>query len=118
MFSHNYKYVFFFFNDTATTEIYTTVHTLSLHDALPISLAPELPATVIRNLADPAASLGADPPGLGPEPAIAEGAELAAVALAKLAALLPAALVLPLSAAEAALVGRRADFARVETADV
>src|SRR2546422_7589880 len=28
-----YSYVFFFFNDTATTEIYT----LSLHDALPIS---------------------------------------------------------------------------------
>src|SRR5213075_3573135 len=28
---------FFFFNDTATTEIYTTRHTLSLHDALPIS---------------------------------------------------------------------------------
>src|SRR3712207_8601112 len=28
--------VFFFFNDTATTEIYT----LSLHDALPISRAP------------------------------------------------------------------------------
>src|SRR2546427_9099617 len=27
-------YIFFFFNDTATTEIYT----LSLHDALPISL--------------------------------------------------------------------------------
>ena len=27
------NYVFFFFNDTATTEIYT----LSLHDALPIS---------------------------------------------------------------------------------
>ena len=27
-------YFFFFFNDTATTEIYT----LSLHDALPISL--------------------------------------------------------------------------------
>src|SRR3546814_11155320 len=26
----------FFFNDTATTEIYTYVHTLSLHDALPI----------------------------------------------------------------------------------
>src|SRR2546429_8322688 len=31
---------FFFFNDTATTEIYT----LSLHDALPISLCRELPA--------------------------------------------------------------------------
>src|SRR5258708_35853396 len=29
-------YVFFFFNDTATTEIYT----LSLHDALPISQNP------------------------------------------------------------------------------
>src|SRR5213075_3591539 len=27
---------FFFFNDTATTEIYITRHTLSLHDALPI----------------------------------------------------------------------------------
>jgi len=29
-------FFFFFFNDTATTEIYT----LSLHDALPISLEP------------------------------------------------------------------------------
>src|SRR5213079_1902699 len=28
--------LFFFFNDTATTEIYTTTDTLSLHDALPI----------------------------------------------------------------------------------
>src|SRR3712207_7014298 len=32
---------FFFFNDTATTEIYT----LSLHDALPISAIPEDPFT-------------------------------------------------------------------------
>src|SRR3989454_12408434 len=31
--------MFFFFNDTATTEIYT----LSLHDALPISLADTVP---------------------------------------------------------------------------
>src|SRR3546814_20354748 len=30
----------FFFNDTATTEIYTYGHTLSLHDALPIWAAP------------------------------------------------------------------------------
>jgi GTP cyclohydrolase II len=89
-----------------------------LSGAVSISLAPELPAAVIRNLADPAASLGAAPPGLGPEPVIAEGAELAAVALAKLAALLPAALVLPLTAAEAGLARRRADFARVDTADV
>src|SRR5216117_1729692 len=29
---------FFFFNDTATTEIYTRKDTLSLHDALPISV--------------------------------------------------------------------------------
>src|SRR3546814_12932217 len=28
--------IFFFFNNTATTEIYTSSHTLSLHDALPI----------------------------------------------------------------------------------
>src|SRR5881392_4491398 len=32
-----YCFFFFFFNDTATTEIYTTHNTLSLHDALPIS---------------------------------------------------------------------------------
>src|SRR3546814_18286094 len=35
--------LFFFFNDTATTEIYTYLHTLSLHDALPICGPP--PAT-------------------------------------------------------------------------
>src|SRR3546814_8822053 len=29
----------FFVNDTATTEIYPYLHTLSLHDALPISLS-------------------------------------------------------------------------------
>src|SRR3546814_17175552 len=29
-------YTFFFVNETATTEIYTYLHTLSLHDALPI----------------------------------------------------------------------------------
>src|SRR2546426_4634054 len=33
---HSSSFVFFFFNDTATTEIYT----LSLHDALPISIRP------------------------------------------------------------------------------
>src|SRR5437773_5327083 len=90
----------------------------ALSGAVSITLAPELPATVIRKLADPAASLGADPPGLGPEPAIAEGPELAAVALAKLEALLPAVLVLPLAPSEAALARRRRDFAPVDTADV
>src|SRR2546427_1939636 len=35
-------YFFFFFNDTATTEIYT----LSLHDALPIFIAPFTPGSV------------------------------------------------------------------------
>src|SRR5256885_11310767 len=36
-------FFFFFFNDTATTEIYT----LSLHDALPISLADERRASLV-----------------------------------------------------------------------
>src|SRR5881397_2615541 len=31
---------FFFFNDTAPTEIYTAQYTLSLHDALPLSTLP------------------------------------------------------------------------------
>src|SRR5574344_647534 len=42
---------FFFFNDTATTEIYT----LSLHDALPISqevpVAKEIPQAIAKNIA-------------------------------------------------------------------
>src|SRR5213594_2371286 len=33
---------FFFFNDAEPTEIYTSVHTLSLHDALPIYSTPGL----------------------------------------------------------------------------
>ncbi len=90
----------------------------ALSGAVSITLAPLLSAAVIRNLADPAASLGVEPPGLGPEPAAAEGGELAAVALAKLAALLPAAVVLPLVQAEAALARRRSDVAVVATEDV
>src|SRR2546426_1501001 len=39
MIPHTCSFSFFFFNDTATTEIYT----LSLHDALPISRHPGLP---------------------------------------------------------------------------
>src|SRR3546814_16416370 len=35
---------FCFFNDTATTEIYTYGHTLSLHYALPICKAGQFPA--------------------------------------------------------------------------
>src|SRR5216110_1103932 len=35
----------FFFNDTETTEIYTSSHTLSLHDALPISADSENPVS-------------------------------------------------------------------------
>src|SRR5215211_9343026 len=38
-------FVFFFFNDTATTEIYT----LSLHDALPISRRPPTLPSVRRS---------------------------------------------------------------------
>src|SRR5210317_444323 len=36
-------YSFFFFNDAATTEIYTLSYTLSLHDALPISIQVPFP---------------------------------------------------------------------------
>src|SRR3712207_9431123 len=43
--------MFFFFNDTATTEIYT----LSLHDALPILLEPEVEDAARRG--DPLAEL-------------------------------------------------------------
>jgi GTP cyclohydrolase II len=86
----------------------------ALEGAVRITVAPQLSAAVIRKLADPAASLGAEPPGLGPEPASAEPGALAAVTLAKLGDLLPAALVLWLVPAEAALARRRADFAVVD----
>src|SRR2546429_6073537 len=59
-------YIFFFFNDTATTEIYT----LSLHDALPISgmlLTPNLlPIDTIPTRA--AGPMGPSPSGLGMVP--------------------------------------------------
>src|SRR2546429_9414133 len=52
-------FIFFFFNDTATTEIYT----LSLHDALPISgrrrcPASEYPTAPVRRVDVPAACAG------------------------------------------------------------
>src|SRR3712207_8478241 len=54
-----YIVVFFFFNDTATTEIYT----LSLHDALPISLLEVgLPAPPHRRRTGRAARARADDP--------------------------------------------------------
>src|SRR5260221_9596640 len=54
---------FFFFNDTATTEIYT----LSLHDALPISAMPASTSTSTRSatgspffaISEPSAQAGA-----------------------------------------------------------
>ena len=85
-----------------------------LSGALTIAVSPELPALVIRNLADPGASLGAEPPGFGPEPVAAKGGALAAVGLAKLAALLPAALVVRLSKAEVAFFARRGDITMIE----
>src|SRR3546814_5482041 len=36
-----YSYIYFFFNGSATTEIYTYLHTLSLHDALPSFITVE-----------------------------------------------------------------------------
>src|SRR6059036_277672 len=47
------SFLVFFFNDTATTEIYTPYDTLSLHDALPISSVP--PRVTPRSL--PSATL-------------------------------------------------------------
>lgn len=67
-----------------------------LSGALLIPLERELPATVIRRLADPASSLGAEPPGLGSAAQPAEGAALAAVLLLKESSLLPAAVLVPI----------------------
>jgi GTP cyclohydrolase II len=89
-----------------------------LSGALTISVAYELAATVIRNLADPAASLGAEPPGFGPKPLVARGGALAAVALAKLASLLPAALVLRTGRDEAAFLARRGDLASLDAVTI
>ncbi len=86
--------------------------------ALSISVSSQLPATVIQNLADPVASLGAEPARLGPEPVVAEGGVLAAAALAKLASCLPAALVLRVGAADAPLLAQCRDLASIEAAAV
>src|SRR5213079_3207055 len=50
LYSAKRRLSFFFFNDTAPTEIYTTTDTLSLHDALPISR--RLHASGARHLRD------------------------------------------------------------------
>src|SRR3712207_9068806 len=49
-----YIFVFFFFNDTATTEIYT----LSLHDALPICRWSSPPGQEIAKGAAPKSAFG------------------------------------------------------------
>jgi hypothetical protein len=40
----------FFFNDTGATEIYTKIHALSLHDALPISVKVKVKVTLVQAL--------------------------------------------------------------------
>src|SRR2546430_6082842 len=47
-------FFFFFFNDTATTEIYT----LSLHDALPISLLGKMGEQRLAQFVHPGVALG------------------------------------------------------------
>jgi GTP cyclohydrolase II len=89
-----------------------------LSGAVTISVAADLPVAVIRKLADPAASLGAAPPWFGAAPLAARGGALAAVALAKLASLLPAALVLRLGTAEAALCTRRGALSAIDAETV
>src|SRR3546814_10975729 len=51
------NFVCFFFNDTATTVIYTYLHTLSRHDALPISGAGS--SLTQADVSSPAASSSA-----------------------------------------------------------
>src|SRR5271170_914433 len=89
-----------------------------LSGALTISVSYELPAAVIRNLADPAASLGAEPLGFGPKPLVARGGALAAVALAKLASLLPAALVLRIGKDEVTFLARRREIVGIDAVAV
>jgi len=73
---------------------------------------------MIRNLADPAASIVSDPPRLAPEPLVAQSVELAAVVLAKLASLLPAAFVLRVGRSQTALLAASSDLAAVQAAAV
>src|SRR3546814_18887684 len=47
-----YYVVFFMFKNTATTKIYTYLHTLSLHDALPICLSLPIRTTSKSEPAD------------------------------------------------------------------
>ena len=89
-----------------------------LSGALTISVSYELPAAVIRNLADPAASLGAEPLRFGPKPLVARGGALAAVVLAKLASLLPAALVLRTGKDEVAFLARRREIVGIDAVAV
>src|SRR2546425_12598577 len=58
--------LFFFFNDTATTEIYT----LSLHDALPICIVPPLQPlqALVVDIAEPEDVRQHDPFGIEPAP--------------------------------------------------
>src|SRR2546430_5695439 len=53
---------FFFFNDTATTEIYT----LSLHDALPISLALGSAGYATADAGSHASCIGLEASGISP----------------------------------------------------
>src|SRR3712207_8107921 len=61
--------LYFFFNDTATTEIYT----LSLHDALPISDWPSRLHITYLSLSGEAIHLAAAPTVLGPRASVAFG---------------------------------------------
>src|SRR5260221_13735489 len=58
--------IFFFFNDTATTEIYT----LSLHDALPIFTSTSTPSRSWWRRSTPA--IGSRSPSRAPPPARSE----------------------------------------------
>ena len=87
--------------------------------AIALPLAAPLDAARIHGLSDPTAADAAPAGGAGPAPFAAHARDLAAVSLAKLAGLLPAALTAALDAAAASAAwARRHDMMRVTLADI
>src|SRR2546430_12103145 len=103
--------LFFFFNDTATTEIYT----LSLHDALPISIADHAAvadALVLAAMALPVLHRTEDALAEQPVPLRLERAVVDGLGLRRLAPRPPGPLALQLEALALLRVARTPDLLR------